>query len=70
MANVLYQIISKYDEDIEVKIYPGVSAANYAAEINLGAPLNDYANISLSNILTPLSEIEKKIRICPKKLIS
>ena len=58
MANVLYQIISKYDEDIEVKIYPGVSAANYAAD-KLGAPLNDYANISLSNILTPLSEIEK-----------
>lgn len=58
MANVLYQIISRYDEDIDVKVYPGVSAANYAAD-KLGAPLNDYANISLSNILTPLSEIEK-----------
>ena len=65
MANVLYQIISQYDEEIEVKIYPGVSAANYAAD-KLGAPLNDYANISLSNILTPLSEIEKKLEFALK----
>ena len=65
MANVLYQIISRYDEDIDVKVYPGVSAANYAAD-KLGAPLNDYANISLSNILTPLSEIEKKIEYALK----
>ena len=65
MANVLYQIISRYDEDIDVKVYPGVSAANYAAD-KLGAPLNDYANISLSNILTPLSEIEKKLEFALK----
>lgn len=60
MANVLYQILSKYD-DIDVKVYPGVSALNYASS-KLGAPLNDFAAISLSNILTPLSEIEKKLR--------
>ena len=55
MANVLYQIVSKYD-DVEIKVYPGVSALNYASS-HLGAPLNDFAAISLSNILTPLSEI-------------
>ena len=60
MANVLYQIVSKY-EDVEIKVYPGVSALNYASS-NLGAPLHDFAAISLSNILTPLSEIEKKLR--------
>ncbi|WP_298498982.1 precorrin-3B C(17)-methyltransferase [uncultured Methanobrevibacter sp.] len=60
MANVLYQILSKY-EDVEVKVYPGVSALNYAS-CKLGAPLNDFAAISLSNILTPLSEIEKKLK--------
>jgi len=60
MSNVLYQILSKYEEEIDVKVYPGVSAANYSANL-LGAPLNDYAVISLSNVLTPLSEIEKKI---------
>ncbi len=52
MANVLYQIVSKYD-GVEIKVYPG----SY-----LGAPLHDFAAISLSNILTPLSEIEKKLR--------
>jgi len=60
MSNVLFQIISKYKKKIDVKIYPGVTAANYSANL-LGAPLNDYSVISLSNILTPLSEIEKKI---------
>ena len=60
MANVLYQIVSKY-ENVEIKVYPGVSALNYASS-HLGAPLNDFAAISLSNILTPLSEIEKKLR--------
>ena len=60
MANVLYQIVSKY-EDVEIKVYPGVSALNYASSY-LGAPLHDFAAISLSNILTPLSEIEKKLR--------
>ena len=60
MANVLYQIVSKY-EDVDIKVYPGVSALNYASS-HLGAPLNDFAAISLSNILTPLSEIEKKLK--------
>lgn len=60
MANVLYQIVSKYD-DVDIKVYPGVSALNYASS-KLGAPLNDFAAISLSNILTPLSEIEKKLK--------
>ena len=60
MANVLYQIVSKY-ENVDIKVYPGVSALNYASS-HLGAPLNDFAAISLSNILTPLSEIEKKLK--------
>ena len=64
MANVLYQIVSKY-EDVEIKVYPGVSALNYASSY-LGAPLNDFAAISLSNILTPLSEIEKKLKYALK----
>ena len=64
MANVLYQIVSKY-EDVEIKVYPGVSALNYASS-HLGAPLHDFAAISLSNILTPMSEIEKKLRYALK----
>lgn len=59
MANVLFQLISKYN-GIEVDVYPGVSALNYSASL-LGAPLHDFAAISLSDLLTPLSEIENKL---------
>lgn len=60
MANVLFQLISKYNTSIEVDIYPGVSALNYSASL-LGAPLHDFAAISLSDLLTPLSEIKTKL---------
>lgn len=60
MANVLYQVMGKYSK-IKVEVLPGVSAVNYSAAL-LGAPLHDFAVISLSDILTPLSEIKRKIR--------
>ena len=59
MANVMFQLISKYD-NVDVKVFPGVTALNYSASL-LGAPLHDFAAISLSDILTPIEEIEKKI---------
>lgn len=62
MANVYFQIIDKYS-DLEFEVIPGVTAATYAAS-ELGAPLHDLAIISLSNLLTPLEEIERKIRYC------
>lgn len=64
MANVFFQIESKYS-NIECEVIPGVSASNYAASL-LGAPLHDFATISLSDILTPLSEIERKIEYASK----
>lgn len=60
MANVLFTILGKY-KDIEVEVVPGVSAVNFAASL-LGAPLHDFAVISLSDLLTPLSEIKRKIK--------
>lgn len=60
MGNVLFQIIGKYT-DVEVEVIPGVTAANYSAG-KLGAPLHDFAVISFSDILTPLSEIKRKVR--------
>ncbi|MDD1763210.1 MAG: precorrin-3B C(17)-methyltransferase [Methanobacteriaceae archaeon] len=60
MANVLYQVLGKY-AGVEVEVVPGVTAANYTAAL-LGAPLHDFAVISLSDILTPLSEIKRKVR--------
>ena len=47
----------------EVKIIPGITAANSCAAV-LGAPLmNDYVTISLSDLLTDWSVIEKRL-IC------
>ena len=59
MANVLYQISGKYS-DVEVEVIPGISAVNYSASL-LGAPLHDFSVISLSDILTPISEIKRKV---------
>lgn len=68
MANLIFQLIGKYEEfdpKNDIKIFPGVSAVNFASSL-LGAPLHDFAVISLSDILTPLSEIEKKIEFAAK----
>lgn len=61
MANVLFQVMGKYPE-VDVEVIPGVTAANYSASL-LGAPLHDFAVISLSDILTPLTEIKRKVRL-------
>jgi precorrin-3B C17-methyltransferase len=59
MANVLFTVLGKY-ENVEVEVVPGVTAVNFSASL-LGAPLHDFAVISLSDLLTPLSEIQRKI---------
>ena len=59
MANVIHQVMGKYS-GVEVEVIPGVTAVNYSAAL-LGAPLHDFAVISLSDILTPLSEIKRKV---------
>lgn len=60
MGNVIFQIIGKYS-DVDVDVIPGVTAATFAAD-KLGAPLHDFAVISFSDILTPLSEITRKVK--------
>ncbi|ADP77971.1 precorrin-3 methyltransferase [Methanothermus fervidus DSM 2088] len=64
MANVLFQLIGKYS-DLEIEVIPGVTAATYAAS-KVGAPLHDFAVISLSDILTPVYEIKEKIKHAAK----
>ena len=50
------------DSAEEIKIIPGVTAANSAAAI-LGAPLmNDYVTISLSDLMTSWEIIEKRLK--------
>jgi precorrin-3B C17-methyltransferase / cobalt-factor III methyltransferase len=60
MGNVLFQIIGKYS-NVDIEVIPGVTAANFSAS-KLGAPLHDFAVISFSDILTPLSEIKRKVK--------
>ncbi|MCS7149234.1 MAG: precorrin-3B C(17)-methyltransferase [Caldimicrobium sp.] len=61
LSGLLLEILEKNKLDLEVEIIPGISALN-AVNALLGAPLvNDFAVISLSDRLTPLSVIEKRL---------
>jgi precorrin-3B C17-methyltransferase len=63
MAALLYELAEKH-KAIEVEVIPGITAAVSAAAI-LGSPLtNDFAVISLSDLLTPWEEIEKRLELC------
>lgn len=63
MAGLILEMLLKIpaEDRPEFEIIPGISSANSAAAI-LGAPLmNDFATISLSDLLTPWEVIEKRI---------
>lgn len=60
MAGLMYRIGQNYP-DITLEVIPGVTAACSGAAL-LGAPLiQDFAVISLSDLLTPWEKIEKRI---------
>jgi precorrin-3B C17-methyltransferase len=61
MASIVLEVLEHSGADIEVEIVPGVTAANAAASRG-GSPLSgDFAVISLSDLLTPLEIIEKRL---------
>ncbi len=61
MASLIYEMSGDYP-DTEIVTVPGLTAAITGAAL-LGAPLsNDFAVISLSDILTPKEKIEKRLR--------
>lgn len=61
MSGIMLEIVADKAPDIEVEIVPGVSAS-IAANALLGAPLmNDFAVISLSDLLTPWDLIVKRL---------
>ncbi len=63
MAGLVMELLEEDDawDDIIVDTIPGITAANAAASI-LGAPLmNDYAVVSLSDLMTPKETIKKRI---------
>ncbi|MBC7390246.1 MAG: precorrin-3B C(17)-methyltransferase [Opitutaceae bacterium] len=62
MASIVYQMVAKSGEDIELETIPGISAF-VAAGSKLGAVLgHDFCCISLSDLMTPWSTIEKRIQ--------
>ncbi len=61
MAGPILQLSPEYPE-VEIEIVPGVTAALSGAAV-LGAPLmHDFCVISLSDLLTPWEQIEKRLR--------
>lgn len=61
MAGIIYQVADEKNADIEIETVPGVTAASAAASV-LGAPLmHDFAVISLSDLMTPLDLIRKRV---------
>ncbi len=63
MAGIVLEIAEKAgaDGDTSIQVIPGVTAANAAASI-IGSPITgDFASISLSDLLTPWEDIEKRI---------
>jgi precorrin-3B C17-methyltransferase len=61
MASLMLEVLDARREDVEVEIVPGITAACSAAAV-LGAPLaHDFAVVSLSDLLTPWSAIEKRL---------
>lgn len=60
MAGLMLETAS--GSGVEVKVIPGITAANSCAAI-LGAPLmNDYVNISLSDLMTEWEVIERRLK--------
>lgn len=62
MAGPVLEVAEAEGANIPIEVIPGVTAAT-AGAARLGAPImGDFAVISLSDILTPWSEIEKRLR--------
>lgn len=61
MTGLALQLAAKKQKQIKITVLPGVTAA-IAVAAQLGAPLaNDFAVISLSDILTPWEKIKQRI---------
>lgn len=60
MAGIMYEVAEAY-EDVDIEVVPGITAAGSGGAL-LGAPLvADSCLISLSDLLTPLEKIMKRV---------
>lgn len=61
MAGLIYEIAVEKNSSIPISVIPGLAAVNSCAA-RLGAPLmHDFATISLSDLLTPMEMIERRL---------
>ena len=61
MAGIVLELIEKLAPELDVEIVPGITSALSSASL-AGAPLmNDFAVISLSDLMTPWEVIEKRL---------
>lgn len=61
MAGLAIELGIQY-HDVDIEVVPGVSAA-FSGGAVLGSPMtHDFAAISLSDLLTPMEKIEKRLR--------
>lgn len=61
MAGIMLELVAREGHDIQVDIIPGITASQAAAAV-LGAPLmHDFVTISLSDLMTDWSVIEKRL---------
>lgn len=61
MAGIMLEVIDEMKADLEVIIVPGITAASLASAV-LGAPLmHDFSVISLSDCMTPIELIYKRV---------
>lgn len=62
MASIVFEILEKETDPPPVEVVPGVTAAQAAAAL-LGSPLSgDFVTLSLSDLLTPAEEVERRLR--------
>ena len=61
MAGLIYQLAENDFKDVEIEIVPGITAAISGAAVLGAALIHDFAVISLSDLLTPMEKIEKRI---------
>ncbi|MCX8131190.1 MAG: precorrin-3B C(17)-methyltransferase [Clostridia bacterium] len=61
MAGIMLEVVNKSGRNVPMEIIPGITAATAAAAV-LGAPvMHDFAVISLSDLMTPLEQIYRRI---------